>query len=263
MSEPRAYIRNLTDLARQLNVTFPKKVADVLAADASLPTAPSTSAEVAEQIGAAVGTKDYDKVVAEGLQRVALAEAADRVRRRVRDAADAAKWSAIREHADTITASFRDAVADDLATLAEHAPRVPLATKPDTIGTANPAVYDACYRSDAAVRRLDVAARAIGMLTGVAAASQRLVFVDVPDIPADDVAARLAFVHALNGQRVLHGRQGATTDAVWYSAVAHAGGSFAFASGADVRARAERVAAYRVIPSGYDPSTGRVAALID
>lgn len=240
-------IADLRRLADGYGVTLPPSLVGVLDACVNLPDPAEVEQEAASEIVAAIGTKNADKVRDAALARIAAAQAGKRILAQVNSATTSARWSAVCSHGDELVSAFREALADDLATLTRCAPLVPLATTATSTALSTTA-YAARFEGEEVAARVEKVAHLVaairGLPTGNVAARRFLV--RLPDRLSGDAA--LAMALGFEGRR--YGVQAGGTGiiqnpALWWVAVAAAGGEFALVDADEVRETGARMDAAR------------------
>lgn len=238
-------IAELRRIAAAYNVTLPASLVSVLDSRIDLPDRATVEAEAAAEIAAALGTRNAEKVRDAALARVASAQAADRIRGRVHEATILAHWTAVREHGDALHAAFREVIADDLAALAQHAQRVPLATTADSTNVL-PEVFTARHEGQRIAARVEDVARIVAGLRGrqTTNVTARMFLARLPENLPGDKALALAL--GFHGKRygVQAGGVGIVQNpALWWVAVAQAGAEFDLVDVAEARQTEARMAA--------------------
>jgi hypothetical protein len=233
INTPAARLRNLTGAASRLGVTLPDPVVALLDFEPDLPVLADVASEAVEEIVAAAGTKTYAKTRDAALGRVASAQAALTVSRTTVEALDRARWSSVLTHADEVIDAFRAAIADDLATLNDAAPRVPATATQET--TVVPDAYAARFIASQADARLAVATGGLAPLYDGAAISgsgdlsathvRRMMITDVPaDLPREKAQTVLrAFADT---RLALRAGDPSNLPALWFAVLASLGVPF-------------------------------------
>ncbi|MFW5468906.1 hypothetical protein ACOCJ4_02545 [Knoellia sp. CPCC 206435] len=247
-------IRTLTAAAARHGVSLPKEIAaqaehlETLEGEQRT-RATLNPAQCASQLAAHLGnpaamTKARAKVAAE----MAAADADAAVTAHLLDRCAAVLHQRIRQSGDVIAAAFAPAVSDALHTLTEQAARLPQAFKADDAATLSAAEYTAWTEARDAHALIQSLEAPLRLLHGTGAsdllapdAVRALRYVEPPHF--HDVKEAGAFARALAGIRHAGSSIGPVNlDGVFTpTAVAHLGGTFAWATPAEVTARVEAI----------------------
>ena len=247
-------VRAITRAARAVGAVLPQNIQQAidhleqLRATAPTPIRPAVvAAELALLLGAEAALEKARTAAADELSR---SEARAKIDALLPTALGSRLRSLMRADADPIAACFGEALASDITTLADEAGKLPALFRPERADTLSASGFTAWTRARDAWQRISATGRALDFLyptvekdvfPGPAQACLRVAEPPAFTDPSEAYAFRNALLGRGEQDQGLASQGSAIMDGLFVpTAIAHAGGSFAWAGPAEVGERARR-----------------------